>query len=727
MGQGIGAAQLLSKRGGPKGVPAAVGKGLATVLGAPSAPLHKDIRTLSLMAARSVSLISRTLVPLALLAPVMPLAAESAPAGESREMIVVTGRGLADVPSEPAYDTVTLDRERIVTGASGRVEDVLANVAGFQQFRRSDSRSSNPSAQGVTLRSLGGNATSRALVMLDGVPMSDPFFGYVPLSALAPDRLQRIAVTRGGGSGPFGAGALAGAIEMESADAATLGLLSGSAMVNQRGETELSGNLAPQFRNGGFAVISGRWDRGQGFHTTPGDERVPATARARYDSWSASARAVVPLSGDIELQARGMAFDDHRTLRFKGADSSSSGQDASLRLVGRGDWQFDALAFAQWRDFSNIVVSSTRYVPVLDQRKTPSTGIGGKFELRPPVGGDHVLRLGVDFRQSKGTMYEDAYNAMTGKITARRKAGGRNSDLGFYIEDAWTLGNLVLTGGLRADRSSIRGGYFVERNPAGAVVRESRFDDRADWGVTWRAGGVYHVSPNLALRAMGYSGIRLPTLNELYRPFTVFPVTTQANADLRNEKLTGFEVGMDATLAPGVAFTLTAFDNRVKHAIANVSIGENLRQRQNLPAIDARGIELGASLGQGPLRFDGSLAWTDAEMVGRGASAELDGRRPAQSPRWAMSGTLSYRPQPGWHFAATLRHIGKVYESDLETDVLRAATTLDAFAEVPLAGGFSAVLRGENLFDETVITRNSGGSVDLGTPRTLWIGVRLAR
>ena len=119
MGQGIGAAQLLSKRGGPKGVPAAVGKGLATVLGAPSAPLHKDIRTPSLMAARSVSLISRTLVPLALLAPVMPLAAESAPAGEGREMIVVTGRGLADVPSEPAYDTVTLDRERIVSGASG--------------------------------------------------------------------------------------------------------------------------------------------------------------------------------------------------------------------------------------------------------------------------------------------------------------------------------------------------------------------------------------------------------------------------------------------------------------------------------------------------------------------------------------------------------------------------------------------------------------------------------
>ncbi len=53
------------------------------------------------------------------------------------------------------------------------------NVAGFQEFRRSDSRSSNPTAQGVTLRALGGNASSRALVLLDGVPMVDPFFGHV--------------------------------------------------------------------------------------------------------------------------------------------------------------------------------------------------------------------------------------------------------------------------------------------------------------------------------------------------------------------------------------------------------------------------------------------------------------------------------------------------------------------------------------------------------------------
>ena len=83
--------------------------------------------------------------------------------------IVVIGEGLPDTPSVTAYASRELTREQIVAAPSGRIEEVLGAVAGFQQFRRSDSRSSNPSAQGVTLRALGGNATSRALVLLDGL------------------------------------------------------------------------------------------------------------------------------------------------------------------------------------------------------------------------------------------------------------------------------------------------------------------------------------------------------------------------------------------------------------------------------------------------------------------------------------------------------------------------------------------------------------------------------
>ncbi|MGX7894603.1 TonB-dependent receptor [Tsuneonella sp. HG222] len=649
--------------------------------------------------------------------------AAPAPAGIGPE-IIVTGRGLDETPATPAYDIQRIDREQLVSTASGRLEDALANVAGFQQFRRSDSRSSNPSAQGVTLRALGGNATSRALVLLDGVPMADPMFGYIPLSAIDPSRLESVRVTRGGGSGPFGAGALAGTIELDSADAADVGLFTGSALVNDRMETELSASVAPELGQG-YAVISGRWDRGKGFWTTPEAQRVPASVRAKFDSWSGTARIVQPIGNDLTLQVRGMAYDDDRVLRFAGATTGSKGEDLSARLIGRGDWQFDVVGYLQWRNFYNTVISSTTFNRSLDQKDTPASGQGGKIEVRPPVGDAHTLRLGADYRRAKGDLLEDAYNATTSVRTAQRFAGGVNTDIGLFVEDDWEIGPVTLTGGVRADRYTIRDGYYRALNGPGTVTTaDNTFADRSDWVFSWRGGAVFEASPGLELRAAAYSGLRLPTINELYRPFVVFPVTTNANENLVPETLEGFDVGVDWRPGPGLRFTATYFDNVVKDAITNVTVGTNLRQRRNIDAIDAEGFEFGAEVRQGAFGFDASLAYTDARQEGSGPAAALDGFRPSQTPSWAASATASWRPAERMLFAATLRHVGKQYEDDQQTDVLPAATTVDLYAQVPLVDALSFVARAENLTGETVVTRNQGGSMDLGAPRTFWAGLR---
>ena len=662
----------------------------------------------------------RTLPLLLAMVPLAARAQDAAPADTSGD-VVVLGRGLALPPGTPAYDSVTIDRARLDGDASGRVEDVLADVAGFQQFRRSDSRSANASAQGVTLRALGGNASSRALVLLDGVPLADPFFGYIPFTALSADRLSAVRITRGGGSGPFGAGAVAGTIELVSAGRADLPPIAGSASYGSDNAVALTGAVSPTLGSG-FATLSGRYESGDGFFTTPVDQRVPATARARYRDWSAGLRAVAPLDAQTELQFNGTLFDDHRTLRFAGADSSSQGQDASVRLIHRGDWQIDALAYLQLRNFTNKVISATSFKLTLDQRNTPATGMGGKIELRPPVGPDHVLRIGVDTRLAQGQLYEDAY--MGGAITTRRTAGGNSSTLGAFVEDDWTIGRLVLTGGARIDRWTLTNGFLQERNNAGAVVTDNRFADRDGDDATARAGLLYHVTPVLALRAAGYTGFRVPTLNELYRPFVVFPITTEANAALRPEKLRGGEVGIDATPITGVSLELTAFYNRLGDAIANVTIDSITRQRQNVDAIVAKGIEATLEARHGALSLVASYAFSDSHVEASGASAQLNGLVPAQSPRHTASATLAWAPHAGPSLSATLRYVGKQYEDDLQTYVLPGATTVDTVARLPITHRLAIVVRAENLFDATVITRNQAGSIDLGTPRTLWIGVR---
>ncbi|WP_278393093.1 TonB-dependent receptor plug domain-containing protein [Sphingobium yanoikuyae] len=666
------------------------------------------------------------ILPLPLMLCALPgVAAAQAPdvTADEAASIVVTGTGLSLPPGTPAYGSVVIDRDRLEDAASGRIESVLADVAGFQQFRRSDSRASNPSNQGATLRALGGNASSRTLVLLDGVPVADPFFGYIPFSALVPDRLSLVRVTRGGGSGAFGAGAVAGTIELASATRDQMPAFGASAFYGSRDATELSASIAPDLGSG-YVSLSGRWDRGDGFQTTPRDQRVAATVPAAYDSWSTNVRAVAPIDATSEIQFRGTLFQDNRTLRFAGADSMSQGQDASIRYISRGRWQVDALAYLQARNFSNIVISSTSFRKSLDQRNTPSTGIGGKIELRPPVGEDHVLRIGVDSRFATGDMYEDAYNAgiASNPLTSRRHAGGDQITSGIFAEDDWTIGNLVLTGGVRADRWSIRNGFYKAVSAAGLVTQDSSYANRSDWAFSGRAGALYHVSDAVALRGAVYSGFRLPTLNELYRPFVVFPITTQANAALKPEKLKGVEGGIDLTPAPGVQLSATLFYNRLDDAIANVTIATNTRQRQNVNAIVAKGVELTASA-QLPANFSllASYAYSHSEVDAPGMA--FDGFAPAQVPRHFASATLAWAPKAGPELSATLRYTAKQYEDDLQSDVLPDALTLDALARLPIGHGISLVARGENLFDEDIVTRNAGGSIDLGTPRTLWIGV----
>ena len=662
-----------------------------------------------------------TTMPVKYLWAIVTLCSANGAAAEETDTIVVLGETLPSPPGTPAYGSVTIDRDRLIDNASGRLENILTDIAGFQQFRRSDSRSANPSAQGATLRALGGNAASRTLVLLDGVPVADPFFGFVPYSALAPERLSYVRVTRGGGVGAFGAGAVAGTIELGSATRADLPLSSIDASYGARDSLQLSAAFSPRLGNG-FVSVTARWDRGDGFWTTPESQRVSASVPAAYESWSTSLRAVAPVAPDLELQANFTLFRDRRTLRLAGADSFSEGQDASLRLLARGNWQVDALAYLQVRDFGNIVISAVNFRKSLDQLKTPSTGVGGKIEIRPPLGPAHVLRLGLDTRFTSGEMFEIPYNTATGLATARRRAGGNQHTTGVFIEDDWTLGSLTLTGGARADNWTIRDGFNHSAAATGPITHTT-YDDRSAWQSSFRFGALARIAGGAELRTTAYTGFRLPTLNELYRSFVVFPITTQANPGLDVEKLKGIEAGLDLSPLRRMRVSVTAFHNQLDGAIANVTVNANTRRRQNVDSITSRGIELNASATWQNVELWASYAYNDSKVKAPGQP--FNGLRPAQSAAHSGSLTVGWTPKEGFRLSATARYLGRQYEDDLQADTLPSAWTIDGTASIPINARISILSRVENLFNKAVYTRNSGGSIDLGTPRTMWIGLKL--
>ncbi|HEX8553595.1 MAG TPA: TonB-dependent receptor, partial [Sphingomonas sp.] len=105
-------------------------------------------------------------------------------------------------------------------------------------------------------------------------------------------------------------------------------------------------------------------------------------------------------------------------------------------------------------------------------------------------------------------------------------------------------------------------------------------------------------------------------------------------------------------------------------------------------------------------------------------ASALDGLRPAQTPRDQLSTTL------GWRLgqtvlSATLRHVARQFDDDANTRSLSPATTIDAFATLPLTSGLAVELRAENLGDARVEAGISGADViERATPRTLWLGLR---
>src|SRR5688572_30772459 len=142
----------------------------------------------------------------------MLLAAALLLAQMSETITVTATRTETRVADTPA-SVMVLSREALRESAAPTLDDALRQVAGFTLFRRTGSRVANPTAQGVTLRGVGASGASRALVLDDGVPLNDPFGGWVYWGRVPRNALDRVEVLRGGASDLYGSSAMGGVIQ----------------------------------------------------------------------------------------------------------------------------------------------------------------------------------------------------------------------------------------------------------------------------------------------------------------------------------------------------------------------------------------------------------------------------------------------------------------------------------------------------------------------------------
>jgi outer membrane receptor protein involved in Fe transport len=660
--------------------------------------------------------------------------------------IVVTAARLPPAAADAAFSVVRIDEG--VLSRSSRLDEALRSVPAVSLFRRTSSAAANPTTQGISLRAIAPSGAGRTLVLLDGVPLNDPFGGWVIWSQATPESLESLDVIRGAGSGPYGAGALTGTITLR--ERAKGGAVDVSA--SERGGLRAAGSAST--RLGPLAVtLSGLREVSDGYVPVRGPAAGAADTPLDLDSRSAALRVDTAL-GQANLSVRAANWEEDRGSGLAGTRANASGHSLSATAAqtpsadGYG-WRLQA-----WRIDSNLANSSASVsadrsttTPANDQFKTPATGWGLNAALRRRMtdfaGGRLEWEVGADARFNYGETNELFSNPTGAGFTRIRRAGGETAVAGAYVDASWTAADWLVAGGLRVDRWENAGGFRQENTLAtGAVLLNESDPDRSGEVVSARLALRRDLGGGYAARAAAYSGFRPATLNELHRPFRVGNDITEANAALTPETLKGVETGL-AFDREGMRWGASVFWNQIEDAIVNVTLGSGpatfpragfvpaggvLRQRQNAGTIDAWGVELTGALDlSSAVSLNAAASWTDAEIDGGSSAAQLTGLRPPQAPEWSATAGLDWRATDRLTLALAARYESSRFDDDLNSRVLDAAVTLDARGEWAFTRNATLWMAADNLFDENVEVSETGtGVAGYGPPRTLSIGLRLS-
>ena len=428
---------------------------------------------------------------------------------------------------------------------------MLKDVAGFQQFRRSDSRSANPSAQGVTLRALGGNASSRALVLLDGVPMADPFFGYIPFTALSPDRLsgvrdharrRRGRVRRGRGRRHDRAGQR-DARRSAARVAAAPSTAARCDRASRQRSRPISAAAMPRRRAGANAATASS-------PRPPTSASPPTCPRALSRLVGQPARRRADRRRRPKCSRAAWSFGDDRTLRFAGGQHfGGAGRQHPPRPSRR--WQVDALAYVQARNFTQHGDQRDQFPPdarpaqhALDRdRRQDRTAPAGR---RGPCAAHRA--------STRGSATASCSRTPTAPSPAWSPRGatpaGAPARPGCSSRTTGRSARLMLTGGARVDRWTITDGFFREAQCRGQRHQRPAASPTATaWQATGRAGAVFDASD--ARRAARRGLYRLPPADaqRTVPPVRRLPGDDAGQCRAGSTNCCGVEVGVDLTPA----------------------------------------------------------------------------------------------------------------------------------------------------------------------------------
>jgi outer membrane receptor protein involved in Fe transport len=656
------------------------------------------------------------------------------PASIAEQMTVTAARTPTRVLDSPAT-AVVLSSQDLLSAGTVTLDDTLREVPGFSLFRRSGSRTANPTSQGVSLRGLGASGASRALVISDDKPLNDPFGGWVYWDRIPHAAVESVEVIAGGASPLYGGDALGGVVNIirRPVDRSALTLYS-SYGNEQTPDTSLFGseNYGPWFGAVDTEV----------FHTD-GYIPVPLGLRGRADSFASSEYITGDLTVERKLGDRGRAY-------LRGSSFGESRDNGTVLQRNRttireldlgGDWksdsigQFSAVGYVgrQFLNQSFSSVSQNRNTETLTRlQRVPAQPLGMDIQWTRPAGSRQTLVAGVEAHEFRGE--SDEFAISKNVATTAVDNGGRQHNVGVFGEDIIQVtSRWILTAIARVDHWTNFDAFSSTQPllPSPGTVVRTPLPQREETFFSPRLGSLYRLTPRVALTASAYRSFRAPTLNELYRSFRQGNNFTEANNQLVAERLTGVEGGA----------TVTGFNQRllvrgnffwadITRPIENVTLSTTpaliTLQRQNLGRARAPGLEFEAETRvNSALTLSGGFQFVDARVVSfpNAPVVSLQGLEIPQVPRHVFTVQARYF-KPHWILLGVQgRFVGVQYDNDQNTFLLRRFFTMDLMASHPLTSALDVFLAADNLLNQRYdIAQNP---LNVAPPILARVGLRL--
>lgn len=606
------------------------------------------------------------------------------------------------VPSDSLAATLTvLHGEELRAEGIRFVGDALRQVPGVQVVQ-------GGGYGATTSLFMRGGESDYVKVLIDGVPVNDPGGAY-DFGSLTTDNVDRIEILRGPASVLYGSDAITGVVQI----------------ITRRGGP-------PEFDASAEAGTYGtvRWE---------------GAARGGGDGigWSAS---LSRLSSDGLYTFNNQYHNTVASALLRARAGASTQATLSVRYH---DAQYNFPT-----DFTGAPTDSNQFTT---ERATTlslnlSQGFTPDFRAELLLGRNETTR-GYDDSLPPG-QGPNAFSLSTASIQRNTVDGRlvysgvrRTTLLGGVAFDDEQEQDFSLSDGAFGPSSSsftanrhnwgVYGQATAQPDARIQIIAGSRVDDNQRFGTFWtyRIAALGFVTSSTRLRASAGKGFKEPAF---FDTFSTSPFA-RGNPDLRPERSTSFEAGVEQDLARGYAtLSVTGFTQRFRDLIqfSAVPLTTDGPNFFNIAAANSSGIEAGATLRHlGLVEAGAYYTWVHTKVTDAGFDSGADatfveGQRLIRRPNHTVTLRASVRPMARIQFGTVLTYVGSrddlLFSNTATSRVtLPSYTTLDLSSRVILVPerrgmpGFAAQVRVENLFDKEY--QQVAGYLSRG--RTLLVGI----